>query len=97
VLYLHDATTGFSRKDCMRWCIVTAVIARNIRVAGRSSTRTDGVPVPVWVMTEFDKDGWVLRPPVRISMAEAGNARNIGPLPSPYLEQVLFFVDEDLP
>lgn len=48
-------------------------------------------------MPEFDLDGWVLRPPVRIAMADARAARNIGPLPSPYLEQVLFFVDEDMP
>ena len=97
VLYLHDAITGFSRKDCLRWCVVTAIVGRHVRVAGRSSTRTDGAPVPQTAMTEFDRDGWVLRPPMRISMADAIAARNIGPLPGYLLEQVLFFVDEDMP
>jgi hypothetical protein len=97
VLYLHDRVTGFSRKDGLRWCVVTAVIGRNLRVAGRSSTRTDGVPVPAYAMEEFDRDGWVLRPPVRVSLADALAARNVGRLPSPYLEQALFFVDEDMP
>ncbi len=97
VLYLHDGVTGFSRKDCMRWCIVTAVIGRHVRIAGRSTTRTDGVPVHQTAMPEFTADGWVLRPPVRISLADAEEARNIGPLPQEYLEQVLFFVDEAMP
>lgn len=97
MLYLHEGVTGFSRKDRLRWCVVTAVIGRNVRVAGRSSTRTDGVPVPASAMEEFDRDGWVLRPPVRVALADALAARNVGRLPSPYLEQVLFFVDEDMP
>jgi hypothetical protein len=97
VLYLHDAVTGFSRKDCMRWCVVTAIVGRHVRVAGRSASRTDGVPVPRTAMREFSADGWVLRPPLRIALADALPARNIGPLPRHYLEQVLFFVDEDMP
>jgi hypothetical protein len=97
VLYLDDRTTGFSRKDRMRWCIVTAVFGRNVRVAGRSTTRQDGVPVPTAVMPEFDQDGWVPRPPLRISLAEAAAARNIGRLPEPYLTQVLFYMNEDMP
>ncbi len=48
-------------------------------------------------MDGFTRDGWVLRPAVRIPMADAREACNIGRLPSPYLEQVLFFVDEDMP
>jgi hypothetical protein len=97
VLYLHDSVTGFSAKDCMRWCIVTAVIGRHVRVAGRSTTRTDGVPVPEATMDEFTADGWVLSPPVRVSLSDALNARNIGRLPEHYLQQVLFFVNEDMP
>lgn len=97
VLYLHDSVTGFSAKDCMRWCVVTAMIGQHVRVAGRSTTRTDGVPVPQSAMPEFTADGWVLRPPIRISASDARAARNIGPLPRHYLEQVLFFVDEDMP
>lgn len=97
VLWLHDGVTGFSRKDKMRWCVVTAVFGRNVRVAGRSSTRTDGVPVPIDVKEEFTKDGWVLRPAVRIALADAIAARNIGPLCDRYLQQVLFFLNEDMP
>lgn len=97
VLHLHDSVTGFSGKDCMRWCVVTAVIGRHVRVAGRSTTRTDGVPVPASVMPEFTADGWVLRPPVRLALSAAGTARNIGFLPRHYLEQIMFFVDEDMP
>ena len=97
VLYLHDRDTGFSKKDVYRWCIVTAVVGRNVRVAGRSTTRTDGVPVPASAMQEFDEDGWVPRPPLRVSLALAQGARNIGPLPDHYLQQVLFYLNEDMP
>lgn len=96
ILYMHDEVTGFSGKNCLRWCVVTAVVGRNVRVAGRSSTRTDGVPVPASAKPEFDRDGWVLRPAIRVSLATAKEARNIGPLPNPYLEQVLFFIDEEM-
>ena len=81
----------------MRWCVVTAIVGRHVRVVGRSASRTDGVPVPQDVMDEFTADGWMLRPPLRIPLVDANGARNIGCLPSPYLEQVLFFVDEDMP
>jgi hypothetical protein len=97
VLYLHESITRFSRKDCMRWCIVTAVFGRNVRVAGRSTTRTDGVPVPASVMEEFTADGWIPRPAMRISLADALEARNIGQLPEPYLFQVLFHMNEGMP
>jgi hypothetical protein len=97
VLHLPDPFTGFSRKDCMRWCVVTAVFGRNVRVAGRSTTRTDGVNVPQDLKDEFTKDGWVLRPAVRITLREAAAARNIGPLPDHYLQQVLFFLNEEMP
>lgn len=97
VLYLHDNVTRLSRKDVMRWCIVTAVIGRNVRVAGRSTTRKDGVPVPATAMDAFDKDGWVPRPAVRISLTEAHNAHNIGSLPNHYLQQVLFYCNEEMP
>jgi hypothetical protein len=96
VLYLHDSVTGFSKKDVMRWCVVTAIAGRNVRVAGRSATRTDGVPVPQTVMQEFTADGWVLSPPMRISLADATTARNIGPLPDNYRQQVLFFCNEEM-
>jgi hypothetical protein len=46
VLRLNDLDTGFSSKDVLRWCIVTAVIGSNVRVAGRSTTREDGFPIP---------------------------------------------------
>jgi hypothetical protein len=52
VLHLHDRDTGFSTKDVYRWCVVTAIVARNMRVAGRSTTRTDRVPVPVTAIAE---------------------------------------------
>jgi hypothetical protein len=97
VLYLHDHVTGFSRKDVMRWCIVTSIVGPSVRVAGRSSSREDGVPVPSTAMDEFDRDGWVPRPPLRIARADALAARSIGRLPSHYLEQVLFFLNEDMP
>ena len=97
VLHLHDSVTGFSGKDGVRWCVVTVVVGRHIRVAGRSTTRTDGVPLPASAMPEFTADGWVLRPPVRVSLAEASAARKIGSLPHYYLEQVMFFVDKDMP
>lgn len=97
VLYLHERVTRLSGKDRMRWCIVTAVIGRNVRVAGRSTTRKDGVPVPETAMDQFDKDGWVPRPSVRISLADALDARNIGPLPDHYLQQVLFYCNEEMP
>jgi hypothetical protein len=97
VLYLHDRVTGFSPKDCKRWCVVTAVVGRHVRVAGRSTTRQDGIPVPAAAMAEFDADGWVISPPVRISFAEALEARNIGPLAEHLVEQVRFFTDEVTP
>lgn len=97
VIRIHDSVTRFSGKDKLRWCVVTAVFGRNARVAGRSTTRTDGVPVPAEVMAEFTKDGWILRPAARISLADADAARNIGPLPDHYLQQVLFFLNEDMP
>lgn len=97
VLYLHDQLTGFSGKDRLRWCIVTAVFGRNVRVAGRSTTRTDGVPVPADVKDEFTKDGWILRPALRISFSDALGATNIGPLPDHYVQQVLVFLNEELP
>jgi len=94
VLYLQESITRFSGKDCLRWCVLTAIFGRNVRVAGRSTTRTDGVPVPKGVMPEFTADGWFPRPPVRISLADAQAARNIGRLPDPYLFQVLFHMNE---
>ena len=94
VLYLHESVTRFSAKDRMRWCVVTAVVGRHVRVAGRSTTRTDGVPVPAGVMAEFTADGWFPRPAVRIALLEAQAARNVGRLPEPYLAQVLFYVNE---
>jgi hypothetical protein len=97
VLHLHDHLTGFSKKDRLRWCVVTAVFGRNVRVAGRSTTRTDGVPVSAEVRDEFTKDGWILRPAMRIALADALAARNIGPLPDHYLHQVLFFLNEEMP
>ena len=97
VLYLSDRVTRFSGKNVLRWCIVTAVIGRNVRVAGRSTSRQDGVPVPSTAMPEFDADGWVPRPAVRISLADALAARNIGPLPDHYLAQVLFYLNEEMP
>jgi hypothetical protein len=97
VLHLHDRDTGFSKKDVYRWCVVTAIVGRNVRVAGRSTTRTDGVPVPATAMEEFDKDGWVLRPPLRVSLAIAEAARDVGPLPDHYLQQVLFYLNEEMP
>jgi hypothetical protein len=96
VLYLHDHVTRFSRKDRYRWCIVTAVVGADVRVAGRSTTRTDGVPVPKTAMEEFDKDGWVPAPAVRVSRTDAEAALNIGPLPDHYRDQVLFFLNEDV-
>lgn len=96
VLYLHDLVTGFSRKNVMRWCVVIAVIGPSVRVAGRSTTRTDGVPVPATAMDEFDKDGWIPRPALRIALSEALAARNIGRLPSHYVDQVLFYLNEDV-
>lgn len=97
VLYLHDHLTGFSKKDRLRWCVITAMFGRHARVAGRSTTRTDGVPVPAEVMDEFTKDGWILRPAMRIALADALQARNIGPIPTHYLQQVLFFLNEEMP
>jgi hypothetical protein len=97
VVRINDSVTRFSRKDKLRWCIVTAVFGRNVRVAGRSTTRTDGVFIPADVKPEFTKNGWVLRPAARISLAEAANARNVGPLPDHYRDQVLFFLNEDMP
>ena len=96
VLYLNDLDTGFSSKDVLRWCIVTAVVGRNVRVAGRSTTREDGFLIPAGVMPEFDKDGRVPPPPLRVSLKTALAARNIGQLPSPWLEQLLFFQNEEL-
>ena len=55
------------------------------------------MPIPGSAMEEFDKDGWILRPPVRIPRSEAEAARNVGPLPEHYLQQVLFFLDEEMP
>ena len=87
--------TRFSKNDKYRWCIVTAVVGRDVRVAGRSTTRQDGVAVPESAMPEFDKEGWVPAPSVRISLAEAEAAQNIGSLPEHYLQQVLFFLNEE--
>lgn len=97
VLHLHDYVTRFSKKDRCRWCVVTAIVGRDVRVAGRSTTRQDGVPIPMTAMEEFDKDGWIPAPALRISRADAEAARNIGPLPDHYLQQVLFFMNEELP
>jgi hypothetical protein len=97
VLYLHDHVTRFSKKDCYRWCVVTATVGRDVRVGGRSTTREDGVFVPQTAMAEFDLDGWIPAPALRISRADAEAARNIGPLPDHYLQQVLFFLNEELP
>jgi hypothetical protein len=96
VLYLHDHVTRFSAKDKFRWCVVTAIVGQDVRVAGRSTTRSDGVPVPATAMEEFNKDGWVPAPAVRVSRAEAEVSRNIGPLPDQYREQVLFFCNEEI-
>jgi hypothetical protein len=97
VIYVHDRVTGFSRKDVMRWCIISALLGPSVRVAGRSTTRTDGVPIPQTAMAEFDADGWVPRPALRIALSDALAARNIGALPSHYLQQVLFYLNEDTP
>jgi hypothetical protein len=97
VVQLHDAVAGFSGGDRLRWFVVTAVVGRNVRVAGCSSTRTDGVPVPSSAMEAFDRDVWVLRPPVRTALADIETARNAGQLPSAYVDKVLFYVGEDMP
>jgi hypothetical protein len=96
VLYLHDRVTGFSRKDRMRWCIATAVVGGSVRVAGRSATRTDGVPIPADAMERFDKDGWVMQSTVRISLRDAEAAENLGQIDDHYLQQILFFTSEDI-
>ena len=80
----------------MRWCVVTSVVGSHVRVAGRSASRTDGVFVPKEAMERFDKDGWVLRDNLRISLAQAGAAENIGQIAEHYLLQILFFVNEDV-
>lgn len=97
VLYLHDHVTRFSMKDRYRWCVVIAIVGGDVRVGGRSTTRQDGVALPKTAMAEFDKDGWIPAPALRISRADAEAAKNIGPLPDHYLQQVLFFLNEDLP
>lgn len=94
VIYLHESVTRLSRKDRMRWCVVTAIAGPHVRVVGRSTTRTDGVPVPAAVMPEFTREGWFPRPPVRVTLPDAQAARNIGRLPEPYLTQILFFMNE---
>lgn len=81
----------------MRWCVVTAVAGVNVRVAGRSTTRTDGVPVPADVLPVFTADGWFPRPPVRIQLVDALAARQAGRLDEPYLTQVLFHMNEVMP
>ena len=97
VIYLHDSVTRLSRKDVMRWCIVSGIVGPSVRVAGRSTTREDGVQIPRTAKAEFTADGWIPRPAVRISLAEAQAARNIGALPDHYVAQVLFYLNEDMP
>ncbi len=80
-----------------QWCVVTGLVGFGVRVACRSVIRTDGVPVPAGVMAEFEEDGWVLRPAVRVPLADAISARRVGALPPHYLEQVLAFVGEEMP
>ena len=60
VLHFHDSVTGFSGEDRVRWCVVTVVIGGYIRVAGRSTTRTDGVPPPAPAMPEKCRYSWPL-------------------------------------
>lgn len=96
VLYLNDRVTGFSSGNKLRWCIVTRVFGGSVRVAGRSATRTDGVFIPKEAMARFDRDGWVPRDTLRISLAEAEAAENVGKIDEHYLQQILFFVNEDV-
>jgi hypothetical protein len=96
VLYLHDRVTGFSAKDVMRWCIVIRVIGGRVRVAGRSASRKDGIPIPASAMERFTKDGWVMASPRSISLADAEAAENIGKIDDHYLQQIRFFANEDV-
>lgn len=89
VLYLHDHTTGFSKKSVMRWCVVVAIVGQHVRVVGRSASRGHGVFTPAATMAEFDRDGSFWPASARISFDDARRARSIGSLPEPYLGQVL--------
>ena len=96
VLYLHDRVTGFSHKNVMRWCVVTRVVGGRVRVAGRSASRKDGVPIPANVMERFDKDGWVMSSTRSISLADAEAAEDIGKIDDRYFQQIRFFTNEDV-
>lgn len=97
VLRISDLDTGFSEKSELRPCMVTRTFGQNVRVAGRSASSDEGVPVPMGTLPGFDKDGVFFRPGARVSLALASSSERLGPLPDPYKTQVLFFLNEDMP
>src|SRR4051794_26022102 len=89
MLYLSDTVTHLSQKTVMRWCVVVAINAQQVRGVGRSASCTRGVFTPAGALPEFDKDGRFWPASARIALADAKRARRIGKLPEPYLADVL--------
>lgn len=77
--------------------MVTRIFGQNVRVAGRSASSDEGVPVPAGALAGFDKDGVFFRPGARVSLTLALSSEKLGQLPDPYKTQVLFFLNEDMP
>lgn len=96
MLHVNDLVSRFSKKDRLRWCFAVEVTSAGVRLAFRSASRREGVKIPQDAMEEFDKDGWVSRDTLRISLDDASRARNIGKIDDHYLQQILFIVNEDL-
>src|SRR5436309_2559176 len=97
VLRVSDLDTGFSEKPELRPCMITKIFGHNARVAGRSASGTQGVPVPKGTLSGFDQEGVFFRPGARISLALAKKCERLGLLPEPYKTQVLFYLNEDMP
>ena len=97
VLHVSDLDTGFSEKPKLRPCMITKIFGHNVRVAGRSASGDQGVPVPRETLPGFDRDGVFFRPGARISLGLANKSERLGVLPDPYKTQVLFYLNEDMP
>jgi hypothetical protein len=95
IVLLSDATTGFSSRDEIRPCVVIAAVSGSVRVAAISQKRTDGLALPATPSNRAV--GFILRPTTLISYSDAIAAPVVDSLTSRDVDQVLSFIEEELP
>ena len=95
IILLSDRTSGLSSGESLRPCVVTAATSSGVRVAAISQKRTDGLALPATPLNRAA--GFVLRPTTLISYSDAIAAPVVDCLPLRNVDQLLSFIEEELP